>query len=157
MMFRFTFARPATFRPSPASTSIEAVWRWCGDQRLCRWRVVWLQARLVVVLEAVANADNVGGVFRNAAAFGADAVLLGPIVLRSTVPEGDPHLDGGDAAGAVCALGGLAARARGARGRGFTIVGLTPRASAAIARPLRRLEACPCRPARRQRGSRPQP
>ncbi|HVZ34646.1 MAG TPA: RNA methyltransferase [Polyangiaceae bacterium] len=35
-------------------------------------------ARLLVVLEAVANADNVGGVFRNAAAFGADAVLLDP-------------------------------------------------------------------------------
>ena len=33
-------------------------------------------ARLVVVLDAVTNADNVGGVFRNAAAFGADAVLL---------------------------------------------------------------------------------
>lgn len=36
------------------------------------------RARSVVVLENVANADNVGGVFRNAAAFGADAVLLGP-------------------------------------------------------------------------------
>jgi tRNA G18 (ribose-2'-O)-methylase SpoU len=35
-------------------------------------------SRLVVVLEAVTNADNVGGVFRNAAAFGADAVLLSP-------------------------------------------------------------------------------
>ena len=35
-------------------------------------------ARLVIVLEHVANADNVGGVFRNAAAFGADAVLLSP-------------------------------------------------------------------------------
>jgi tRNA G18 (ribose-2'-O)-methylase SpoU len=33
---------------------------------------------LAVVLEAVANADNVGGVFRNAAAFGAGAELLGP-------------------------------------------------------------------------------
>ena len=31
---------------------------------------------LVVVLFGVANHDNVGGVFRNAAAFGADAVLL---------------------------------------------------------------------------------
>jgi tRNA G18 (ribose-2'-O)-methylase SpoU len=31
---------------------------------------------VVVVLERVANADNVGGVFRNAAALGADAVLL---------------------------------------------------------------------------------
>src|SRR5688572_15045267 len=33
---------------------------------------------LLVILERVANADNVGGVFRNAAAFGADAVLLDP-------------------------------------------------------------------------------
>src|SRR5438552_6973521 len=33
-------------------------------------------ARTVVVLDGVANADNVGGVFRNAAAFGVDAVLL---------------------------------------------------------------------------------
>jgi tRNA G18 (ribose-2'-O)-methylase SpoU len=35
-------------------------------------------ARRVVVLDGVANADNVGGVFRNAAAFGADAVVLSP-------------------------------------------------------------------------------
>jgi tRNA G18 (ribose-2'-O)-methylase SpoU len=35
-------------------------------------------ARLLVALEDVANADNMGGVFRNAAAFGADAVLLSP-------------------------------------------------------------------------------
>ena len=35
-------------------------------------------ARRVVVLDGVANADNVGGIFRNAAAFGADAVVLSP-------------------------------------------------------------------------------
>jgi tRNA G18 (ribose-2'-O)-methylase SpoU len=35
-------------------------------------------ATLIVVLEEVANADNVGGIFRNAAAFCADAVLLSP-------------------------------------------------------------------------------
>src|SRR5437867_6335018 len=35
-------------------------------------------ARTIVVLEGITNADNVGGVFRNAAAFGADAVLLSP-------------------------------------------------------------------------------
>src|SRR3989442_478027 len=35
-------------------------------------------ARVVVVVEGVTNADNIGGVFRNAAAFGADAVLLSP-------------------------------------------------------------------------------
>jgi tRNA G18 (ribose-2'-O)-methylase SpoU len=32
----------------------------------------------VVVLEAVSNADNVGGIFRSAAAFGVSAVLLAP-------------------------------------------------------------------------------
>jgi tRNA G18 (ribose-2'-O)-methylase SpoU len=35
-------------------------------------------ARIVVILEGVTNADNVGGVFRNAAAFGAAGVLLSP-------------------------------------------------------------------------------
>ena len=35
-------------------------------------------ARTIVVLEGVTNADNVGGVFRNVAAFGADGVLLSP-------------------------------------------------------------------------------
>ena len=39
---------------------------------------VLVTARLAVVLEGVSNADNVGGVFRNAAAFGADVVLLSP-------------------------------------------------------------------------------
>ena len=33
---------------------------------------------MLVVLEGVTNADNVGGVFRNAAAFGAGGVLLSP-------------------------------------------------------------------------------
>ena len=40
------------------------------------WQEAVARARTVVVLERVANADNVGGIFRNAAAFGADAVLL---------------------------------------------------------------------------------
>jgi tRNA G18 (ribose-2'-O)-methylase SpoU len=43
-----------------------------------RWRDVVADARIVVVLEAVADADNVGSVFRNAAAFGVGAVLLSP-------------------------------------------------------------------------------
>ena len=35
-------------------------------------------AQTLVILEGVTNADNVGGVFRNVAAFGADAVMLSP-------------------------------------------------------------------------------
>jgi tRNA G18 (ribose-2'-O)-methylase SpoU len=35
-----------------------------------------MRARSLVLLEDVGNADNVGGVFRNAAAFGVDAVVL---------------------------------------------------------------------------------
>jgi tRNA G18 (ribose-2'-O)-methylase SpoU len=35
-------------------------------------------ADTIVALEAVANADNVGAAFRNAVAFGCDAVVLGP-------------------------------------------------------------------------------
>jgi len=35
-------------------------------------------AETIVILEGVTNADNVGGVFRNVAAFGADGVMLSP-------------------------------------------------------------------------------
>jgi tRNA G18 (ribose-2'-O)-methylase SpoU len=42
------------------------------------WTQVIEGARHVVVLEHVGNADNVGSIFRNAAAFGVGAVLLGP-------------------------------------------------------------------------------
>ena len=42
------------------------------------WTAVVARARTILVLERIANADNVGGIFRNAIAFGADAVLRGP-------------------------------------------------------------------------------
>ena len=42
------------------------------------WMKLARDAKLLVVLERVSNADNVGGIFRSAEAFGADAVLLGP-------------------------------------------------------------------------------
>jgi len=43
------------------------------------WQELVSTAKVFVVLERVANADNVGGVFRNVAAFGAGAVLLDPV------------------------------------------------------------------------------
>jgi tRNA G18 (ribose-2'-O)-methylase SpoU len=42
------------------------------------WQDIVAGAGVVLVLERVANPDNVGGIFRSAAAFGADAVLLDP-------------------------------------------------------------------------------
>jgi tRNA G18 (ribose-2'-O)-methylase SpoU len=42
------------------------------------WRALASRARRLVILERVGNADNIGATFRNAAAFAADAVLLGP-------------------------------------------------------------------------------
>jgi len=42
------------------------------------WRSLARDARRLVILERVTDADNVGSVFRNGAAFGVNAVLLGP-------------------------------------------------------------------------------
>jgi tRNA G18 (ribose-2'-O)-methylase SpoU len=44
--------------------------------RPCRWDELVRGASRVVALERVGNADNVGSVFRSAAAFGVDAVIL---------------------------------------------------------------------------------
>ena len=88
-------------------------------------------ARTVGVLDGVTNPDNVGGVFRNAAAFGVDAVLLGPTscdplyrkAIRTSmaatlrVPFARLTDDGADWRTALAGL----------RARGFTMVALTPR------------------------------
>jgi tRNA G18 (ribose-2'-O)-methylase SpoU len=44
----------------------------------CRLDALVPSARTVIALDRVSNPDNVGGVFRNAAAFGVDAVVVGP-------------------------------------------------------------------------------
>ena len=50
-----------------------------GDRpRQAPWLDIAAPATTIVALERVANADNVGGVFRNALAFGVGAVLLDP-------------------------------------------------------------------------------
>jgi tRNA G18 (ribose-2'-O)-methylase SpoU len=86
-------------------------------------------AQTVIVLEGVSNADNVGSVFRNAAAFGAGAVVVSPTccdplyrkAIRTsmgavlTVPFARASTDDWPAA---------LARIRSA---GFTLVALTPR------------------------------
>jgi tRNA G18 (ribose-2'-O)-methylase SpoU len=84
-------------------------------------------ARLVVALDDVANADNVGGVFRNVAAFGADAVLLSPSCC-------DPFYRKAIRTSMAAALRVPFARIDawpeglwGLRTLGFTLVALTPR------------------------------
>jgi len=87
------------------------------------------EATLLVVLEGVGNADNVGGVFRNAAAFDADGVLLSPTTcdplyrkaIRTSMGAAlrVPFARAADQdwPGAIAHL----------RAAGFTIVALTPR------------------------------
>ena len=89
---------------------------------------------LIVCLERVANADNVGGVFRSAAAFGASAVLLDP---AST----DPLYRKAIRTSMGAALQVPFARAdpwpaalAELRGLGFAVIAMTP---APGARPLR--------------------
>jgi len=96
--------------------------------------VAGLPARaLVVGLVGIANHDNMGGIFRNAAAFGADAVLLDdtccdPLYRKAirvsvgaalTVPFGRA----GDAAGLVATL----------EAAGFETVALSPRGGTELA------------------------
>jgi len=85
-------------------------------------------AKVILVLEAVNDHENIGALFRNAAAFGVDAVVLDPtttdpLYRRSTrvslghvlrVPFA--RVDDGDWPAALVAM----------RGQGFTTVALTP-------------------------------
>jgi tRNA G18 (ribose-2'-O)-methylase SpoU len=84
------------------------------------------EARRVVVLEDVANADNIGGIFRNAAAFAVDALLLSPTCsdpfYRKAVRTSMAAVLAVRFARVAPWPGGLAVL----RACGFTVVGLTP-------------------------------
>lgn len=104
------------------------------------WRTLVANAARVVLLERVGNADNVGAVFRNAAAFGAGAILLDsattdPLYRKAirtsmgaalTVPFArvDPWPDG----------------VRALRDRGVAVIGLATDASLTIAEAARQLQ-----------------
>ncbi|MDQ0467521.1 TrmH family RNA methyltransferase [Labrys wisconsinensis] len=82
---------------------------------------------LVVVLSAIANHDNIGGLFRNAAAFGADAVLMDeaccdPLYRKSI------RVSAGAALVTPFARGGTAAElCDGLLARGFEVLATSPR------------------------------
>ena len=80
-------------------------------------------ARTVVVVEDLTDTDNVGAIFRNALALGADALVLSPRCCDPALPQGGARLDGCGVAVAIRACrvlarsAGRTARAR-LRGRG---------------------------------------
>lgn len=87
--------------------------------------------RLVVVLEGVVNADNVGGVFRNAAAFGADAVLLSPVCCDPLYRKAIRTSMGATLSVPFAQIHDWPGGLERLRERGFAIVALTPRMNGA--------------------------
>ena len=88
--------------------------------------------KLIVLLERIANADNVGGIFRNAAAFGADTVLLDE---PTTDPLYRKAIRTSMGASLVVPFGRVSSVSdvvRELRGDGFATVALTPAAYAAL-------------------------
>jgi tRNA G18 (ribose-2'-O)-methylase SpoU len=83
-------------------------------------------ARLLVVLERIANADNMGGIFRNAAAFGADAVVLGPGCCDPLYRKAIRVSMGAALRVPFFHAGDWAADLRSMRSAGFTIAALVP-------------------------------
>jgi tRNA G18 (ribose-2'-O)-methylase SpoU len=83
-------------------------------------------ARLVVVLEHVTDADNVGGVFRNAAALGADAVLLSPATCDPLYRKAVRTSMAAVLTVPYARLDPWPAQLARLRDRGFTLVALTP-------------------------------
>ena len=102
------------------------------------WRTLATQAKRLVLLERVGNADNVGSIFRNGSAFGVDGVLLDesstdPLYRKAirtsmgaalSVPFArfDPVRD-------LCEL----------RRQGLTVIGLTPGAAVTMRQVARRV------------------
>jgi tRNA G18 (ribose-2'-O)-methylase SpoU len=84
-------------------------------------------AQLAVVLEGVGNADNVGGVFRNAAAFGADVVMLSPTCCDPLYRKAIRTSMGATLRVPFVQLGEWPAALTRLRAAGFRLVALTPR------------------------------
>jgi tRNA G18 (ribose-2'-O)-methylase SpoU len=88
-------------------------------------------ARTIVVLEGVTNADNVGGVFRNAAAFGADAVLLSPTCCDPFYRKAIRTSMGATLRVPFASIDDWPSGLADVRATGFTLVALSPRQTSA--------------------------
>jgi tRNA G18 (ribose-2'-O)-methylase SpoU len=87
-------------------------------------------ARRLVALERIGNADNMGGIFRNAAAFGADAVVVGPGCCDPLYRKAIRVSVGAALHVPFCHADDWQADLQALRGAGFTLAALTPAAAA---------------------------
>jgi tRNA G18 (ribose-2'-O)-methylase SpoU len=86
-------------------------------------------AQRLVVLEGATNADNVGGIFRNAAAFAVDGVLLSPTCCDPLYRKAIRTSMGATMRVPFAWLNDWPAGLADVRATGFTLVALTPRRS----------------------------
>jgi tRNA G18 (ribose-2'-O)-methylase SpoU len=89
--------------------------------------------RLLLVLEGISNPDNVGGVFRNALAFGVEGVLLAPGCGDPLYRKAIRVAMGGSLLVPFAALSDWPADLGRIRAAGFTLAALTPDAALDIA------------------------
>ena len=88
------------------------------------------RAARLVVLERIGNADNMGGIFRNAAAFGADAVVVGPGCCDPLYRKAIRVSMGAALRVPFCHADNWPGDLRALRASGFTLAALTPSAEA---------------------------
>jgi len=89
--------------------------------------------RLLLVLEGVSNPDNIGAVFRNAMAFGADAVLLSPACADPLYRKAIRVSIGGSLRVPFARVEDWPAGLGALRASGYTVIALTPRAPVDLA------------------------
>jgi tRNA G18 (ribose-2'-O)-methylase SpoU len=131
-----TTSVPGATTSVPGATSASAG----GTEVGVRTSVPVARGTEVLVLEGVSNADNVGGVFRNAAAFGVRAVLLSPTCCDPLYRKAIRTSMGAVLRVPFARLDDWPAELTLVRRAGFTIAALTPRA------PSETLEAFAARP-----------
>ena len=83
-----------------------------------------------MALERIGNADNMGGIFRNAAAFGADAVVVGPGCCDPLYRKAIRVSVGAALRVPYCHADDWLADLQALRAAGFTLAALTPAAAA---------------------------
>jgi tRNA G18 (ribose-2'-O)-methylase SpoU len=86
--------------------------------------------RLVLALEDITNPDNIGGIFRNARAFGADGVVLSAACADPLYRKAIRVSIGGSLTVPFARLGDWHGDLPRLREAGYTVIALTPRAGA---------------------------